>query len=134
MLLGVINQKRNFLSLEDRNNFFQLMVLQEKIHLPAAAFFQSNFQLHRQRFIRQGDFPDHCMRDFAQRIESIDFGDFPAGQHGIELMLDTEARQHFQLLRHFLNVGRGFLCQLMQMGLNLIWMGQKDLGLRAIID
>ena len=66
MRLGVINQKRNFLSLEDRNNFFQLMVLQEKIHLPATAFFQSNFQLHWQRFIGQGDFPDHRMRDFAQ--------------------------------------------------------------------
>ena len=49
-------------------------------------------------------------------------------------MLDGEARQHFQLLRHFLNIGCRFLAQLMKMGFNLIGMGQENLSLRTIVD
>ena len=49
-------------------------------------------------------------------------------------MLDGEARQHFQLQRHFLNIRRRFLAQLMKMGFNLIGMGQENLSFRTVVD
>ena len=49
-------------------------------------------------------------------------------------MLDGKARQHFQLLCHFLNIGCRFLAQLVKMGFNLIGMGQENLSFRTVVD